>query len=183
MRIVAGQAKGRRLTGPVDGTRPTSDRARESLFNSLRQWLDLEGSHVLDLYAGTGAVGLEAMSHGAASAVFVESDRRAAEVLRRNIDMVGLPGAQIVRRPVEKVVAEPAARSADLVFLDPPYALDDATVVDVLSGLLDHGWLAPSSIIVLERSARGAPVSWPDGIAPEQHRRYGEGVLWYGRRR
>lgn len=183
MRIVAGQAKGRRLAGPADGTRPTSDRARESLFNSLRQWLDLDGSHVLDLYAGTGAVGLEALSHGAASAVFVESDRRAAEVLRRNVDTVGLPGARIVRRPVEKVVAEPADQAADLVFLDPPYALDDATVASVLTGLLAHGWLTPAAVVVLERAARGAPVAWPDGIGAEQHRRYGEGVLWYGRRR
>jgi 16S rRNA (guanine966-N2)-methyltransferase len=97
-RIVGGRAKGRRLLVPPSGTRPTSDRAREALFNSLRALVDLDGAHVLDLFAGTGAVGLEALSRGAASALFVESDRVAGDALQRNIAAVGLDGATLLRR-------------------------------------------------------------------------------------
>ncbi len=125
MRIVAGSAKGRRLASPAGPTRPTSDRAREALFNSLTLLVDLEGARVLDLYAGTGAVGLEALSRGAAEAVLVESDRGAVEVLRRNIEGVGLPGARVVKRPVAAFLAAPPGVPFDLVFADPPYFLDD----------------------------------------------------------
>src|SRR5579875_1078113 len=99
-RIVGGVAKGRHLAVPSKGTRPTSDRAREGLFNTLRSYLDIDGAAVLDLFAGTGAVGLEALSRGAAGVTFVESDRAVADGLRRNIEAVGLPGASVQRRPV-----------------------------------------------------------------------------------
>lgn len=194
MRIVAGLAKGRRLTAPAGATRPTSDRAREALFNSLAALLDLDGGRVLDLFAGTGAVGLEALSRGAAEAVFVESDRAALEVLRRNVEAVGLPGATVVRRPVAAFLDGAADAGTDtrtdartdgrfdFVFADPPYALDDAALGTLLTKLVDGAHLADHAVVVVERSARGAGPAWPTGITPIRDRRYGAGVLWYGRR-
>lgn len=183
MRIVAGLAKGRRLAPPAEGTRPTSDRAREALFNSVAALLDLDGARVLDLYAGTGAVGLEALSRGAAQAVFVESNRGAAEILRRNADAVGLPGVRIVRRPVATFLADPSEAPFDLVFADPPYSLDDAALGAMLAALASEHWLAADAVVVVERPARAAPLQWPDCVTPVKDRRYGAGVLWYGRRR
>jgi len=180
-RIVAGVAKGRRLRVPDRGTRPTSERAREALFNTLRTYLDLDGAGVLDLFAGTGAVGLEALSRGATHVVFVERDRTVAMLLQRNVDAVDLPGAHVIRRPVETVLAEPPQDQFDLVFADPPYDLSDAELEEILATLATRGWLAPSAILVVERSARSAEPSWPRGITLVTHRRYGEGQLWYGR--
>jgi 16S rRNA (guanine966-N2)-methyltransferase len=184
VRIVGGQAKGRRLTAPASATRPTSDRAREALFNSLTGSFDLEGARVLDLFAGTGAVGLEALSRGAVQAVFVESNRGALAVLRRNIEAVGLPGARVVGRPVTAYLAGEPEQPFDLVIADPPYELDTAKIIDVLDALARPEWLAAGAFVVVERSARTAASPWPDGlITPVRERRYGEGVLWYGRRR
>jgi 16S rRNA (guanine966-N2)-methyltransferase len=183
VRIVAGLAKGRRLATPAGATRPTSDRAREALFSSLAALVDLTGARVLDLFAGTGAVGLEALSRSAAEAVFVESDRAAVDVLRRNVDAVSLPGATVIRRPVAAFLDHTSDAPYDLVFADPPYALDDAALAAVLSALVEGEWLAEAAVVVVERSARSAGPIWPDGVTPLQDRRYGEGVLWYGRRR
>jgi len=183
MRIVAGLAKGRRLADPAGATRPTSDRAREALFNSLAPLVHLDGARVLDLFAGTGAVGLEALSRGAAEAVFVESDRAAAEVLRRNLATVGLPGGRVVRRPVAAFLAEPAPTPFDLVFADPPYALGDEFLAEILDTLADRKWLADDAVVVVERAARGPGPRWPQAIEALRDRRYGEGALWYGRRR
>ncbi len=179
-RIVGGTARGRRLVVPPRGTRPTSDRAREGLFNTLRTHLDIGGAAVLDLYAGTGAVALEALSRGATRAVLVEADRRAAEIVQRNIKAVGLPGGEVRRRPVDAVLAE-AGEPFDLVFADPPYELADAKVAEMLAALVAHGWLAESAMVVVERSARSAEPAWPAGIALVTQRRYGDGCLWYGR--
>ena len=183
MRIVAGAAKGRRLHVPARGTRPTSDRAREGLFNSLGSLVDLAGARVLDLFAGSGAVGLEALSRGAAQATFVESDRAACEVLRRNVEAVGLPGAVVLRRPVAPVLAERPDEPYRFVFAAPPYALAEPAVHAVLSSLLDGNWLADGALLVLERSARAPEPQWPEGVAVVMNRRYGEGMLWYGRAR
>jgi 16S rRNA (guanine966-N2)-methyltransferase len=169
---------------PPSGTRPTSDRAREALFSSLASLLDLDGARILDLFAGTGAVGLEALSRGAAAAVLVESDRTAAEVLRRNVEAVAIPGATIVRRTAATYLAGTADAPFDLVFADPPYDLDDAALADLLAALGAPGWLADGAIVVVERSARGGAPPWPaEFITPVRDRRYGAGVLWYGRRR
>ncbi|MDQ2795755.1 MAG: 16S rRNA (guanine(966)-N(2))-methyltransferase RsmD, partial [Actinomycetota bacterium] len=173
MRIVAGLAKGRRLAAPADGTRPTSDRAREGLFNSLTSMLRLDGARVLDLFAGTGAIGLEALSRGAAEAVFVESDRRAANVLRRNVDTVGLPGASIVPRSVASWLTGAPNAPFNLVFADPPYALADDALAALLVMLGNDEWLAVDAVVVVERSARGAAPVWPDTVAPVSDRRYG----------
>lgn len=185
MRIVAGLAKGRRLTPPASTTRPTSDRAREALFNSLSALLDLDGARVLDLFAGTGAVGLEALSRGAHEAVLVESGRAALAVLARNAETVGLPGATVVGRPVTAYLDGPlgAAPGFDLVFADPPYAYRDDELAGVLAALVEPGRLAPDAVVVVERSARAGALRWPAGITAMQDRRYGEGMLWYGRRR
>ncbi|MDT4942032.1 MAG: rRNA (guanine966-N2)-methyltransferase [Pseudonocardiales bacterium] len=182
MRIVAGLAKGRRLASPAGATRPTSDRAREALFSSLTTLLDLDGARVLDLYAGTGAVGLEALSRGAAESVFVESDRGALEVLRRNVRAVGLPGATVVGRSVAGFLSSPPDRPFDLVFADPPYAIAEAELTGVLASLGAPDRLAGGGWVVVERAARSGPPPWPAGlITPARDRRYGDGVLWYGR--
>jgi 16S rRNA (guanine966-N2)-methyltransferase len=183
-RIVAGSAKGRRLVVPQRGTRPTSDRAREAMFSSLAGLVDLEGIRVLDLFAGTGAVGLEALSRGAAAVCFVESDRAVCEILRRNVEAVGLPGAEIHRRPAAAyLVGAGADEPFGLVFADPPYAFGDEPLSVLLTALATPRWLADSAIVVVERSARGGEPRWPESIETIKHKRYGEGVLWYGRRR
>lgn len=184
MRIVAGLAKGRRLHAPPTGTRPTSDQTREALFNSLATSLRLEGARVLDLYAGTGAVGLEALSRGAAEVVFVESKRAALAVLRRNVTAVGLPGAVVVGRPVSAFLADAADQPFDLVFADPPYELSDRGLAEVLDAIVRCAWLAEDAVLVVERSARSEPPPWPERfVTPTGEKRYGDSVLWYGRRR
>lgn len=180
-RIVAGAAKGRPLAVPPRGTRPTSDRAREALFSTLAGLIELDGARVLDLYAGTGAVGLEALSRGAAHVTLVESDRTAAATVQRNVDFVGLPGAGVVRTTVEAYLAGRPDEQFDLVYADPPYALDEPALAAVLVALGD--WLTPGGIVVVERSARGPEPQWPDVIQSVKQKRYGEGLLWYGRRR
>jgi 16S rRNA (guanine966-N2)-methyltransferase len=184
MRIVGGQAKGRRLAVPPKGTRPTSDRAREALFNSLAGLLDIDGARVLDLFAGTGAVGLEALSRGATLACFVESDRAACETLRHNAAAVGLPGAEIHRHSAAGyLVGAGVDEPFDLVYADPPYAFGEPQLGVLLTTLATPNWLADGAVVVVERSARGAEPQWPDVIEPIKHKRYGEGVLWYGRRK
>lgn len=183
MRIVAGLAKGRRLAAPATGTRPTSDRAREAMFNTLDSRMLLEGARVLDLYAGTGAVGLEALSRGASTAVFVENSRQALDVLRKNISTVGLPGAVVDERAVAFVLGGGPDQPFDLVFADPPYAESAHGIEQLLLVLSTEGWLTPQAFVVVERSARtpvGNPVS---SITPVVEKRYGDSVLWYGRRR
>lgn len=183
-RIVAGAAGGRRLSVPPGNrTRPTSDRVREALFSSLEATLGgLGGLRVLDLYAGSGALGLEALSRGAAHCLLVESDARAAAVIRANVKAVGVPGAVVAASPVERLLAAPPDAPYDLVLADPPYAMVDAELGGVLVSLT-AGWLAPEALVVVERDRRSAPVTWPDDIDAERERRYGETVLWYGRAR
>lgn len=181
-RIVAGAAKGRRLVVPARGTRPTSDRAREALFSTLAGLLELSGARVLDLYAGTGAVGLEALSRGAREVTFVESGRSAGAVLRRNVEAVGMPGAHIVSSPVEIYLAGDAPAPFDLAYLDPPYALDDAALGNVLARLAVPRWLVAGAVVVVERSAHAGEPRWPDVIESVKQKRYGAGLLWYGRR-
>jgi 16S rRNA (guanine966-N2)-methyltransferase len=214
VRIVGGAARGRRLVAAGPATRPTSERAREALFNTLATLVDLDGARVLDLFAGSGAVGLEALSRGAAVAVLVDDDRRAVDALRRNAATVALPGALVRRRSAAGYLADAAAanRSADdgaervsddaphdpahdpardpardpadgpfdVVFADPPYALDDTALAGVLVAVCPL--LADGAVVVVERAARGTRPPWPDCVTPLRERRYGEGVLWYGRR-
>ena len=180
-RLIAGIAGGRRLKVPPAGVRPTGDRAREGLFNSLGTLFDLEGAAVLDLYAGSGALGLEALSRGAASVTFVESSPRVLPVLEANVAAVGLPGARVLRGSVPTVVAGAAPSPYDLVLADPPYATAADEVVGVLRSLVDGGWLAPGAVLVVERSSRGAAEEWPTPLVGLRERRYGEALLRYGR--
>lgn len=168
---------------PPRVTRPTSERAREALFNTLRGELDLTGARVLDLYAGSGAVGLEALSRGAKAAVFVESDRRAASVLQENITALKLEGATVHRCTATTFLsAVGAAEPFDLVFVDPPYAVTTAVIGNLLTALVSDRWLVPDAVVVVERSWREAEPPWPGEIKAIKQRRYGEGCLWYGRR-
>lgn len=182
-RVISGVAGGRRLETPSGPrTRPTSDRVREALFSRLEHLEVLAGARVLDLYAGSGALGLEAVSRGARSAVLVESDRGAAKVARGNAAAVGLAGVVVREDPVERVlVAGPASPGGrfDVVFLDPPYDLDEDALGDVLALLVRHGWLAREALVVVERSARSPEPRWAEGLAPAGERRYGETRMWF----
>ena len=173
-RIIAGSHRGRRLrVPPGTGTRPTSDRAREGLFSSLQSLADLEGAHVLDLYAGSGALGLEALSRGAAAATLVEDDPVALRVLRQNVAETGLP-ATVVDGDVGRFLAG-AVTPYRLVLADPPYAveLDLEAVVP---------WLAADGVLVVERASRGPDPGVPQRLEAVRSRRYGEATLWYFRR-
>jgi 16S rRNA (guanine966-N2)-methyltransferase len=184
-RVIAGEAGGRRLAVP-DGrnTRPTSDRAREGLFGTIVSMVgSLAGSRVLDLYAGSGAVGLEALSRGAEHVLLVESGARAGRVIRANIEAIGLPGAEVLTDRVERVLARgPTTGSYDIVFADPPYALPGEEVSGVLTALTDREWLAPGALVIVERATRSGPVSWPAGFTVGRARRYGEATFWYATR-
>lgn len=162
---------GRSKPGP---TRPTTDRVRESVFNLLAARIDFDGLHVLDLYAGSGALGLEALSRGASSVLFVESDDTAATVIAANIASLGVRGARVRRGAVATVLAGGAAQPIDLVFADPPYDVDTAQVGDMLVALDAGGWAMPGTVAVLERAASGPEVGWPDGWSPWKARRYGD---------
>lgn len=179
-RIVSGTAGGRRLAVPPHGTRPTSDRVREAVFNALQARMDLDGARVLDLYAGSGALGLEALSRGAAHVRFVESDRRAAAVLRRNVEALGLPGAQVSVGAVSTVLQGDPGPPYDVVLADPPYVLESTALDGVLGALIAGRWLAPGALLVVERAARAAPPAWPDGVAALTQRRYGDTAVYYG---
>lgn len=178
-RVIAGLARGRRLSVPPGpGTRPTSDRAREGLFSSLQSLCDLDGARVLDLFAGTGALGLEALSRGASTAVLVEDDPAALRALRANVDAVGLPGAQVVADRVERFLGGPPSGEAfDVALLDPPY---EHEVEPVLEALLP--WLADGAVVAVERRTRSGGPAWPEGLSELRARRYGEATLWYGSR-
>jgi 16S rRNA (guanine966-N2)-methyltransferase len=183
-RVIAGEAGGRRLTVPGGrDTRPTSDRAREGLFATISSILgSLAGSRVLDLYAGSGAVGLEALSRGAGHVLLVESGARAGRVIRENIATLGLPGAEVIVDRVERVLARGLAGDAryDVVFADPPYALGGEEVSAMLTALADRAWLAPGALVIVERATRSGPVRWPEGYVQDRARRYGEATFWYG---
>ncbi|MGH6653883.1 MAG: 16S rRNA (guanine(966)-N(2))-methyltransferase RsmD [Actinocrinis sp.] len=185
-RIIGGSARGRRLAVP-DGrtTRPTSDRAREGLFSALDAALaGFGGLRVLDLYAGSGAIGLEALSRGATAALLVESDRTAARIIRANLDTLGLTGGQPAAEPVERLAATPCPTEPyDVAYLDPPYALSAGELAKVLVTLADNGWLADGALVAVERASRDPQWLWPQGFESQRSRAYGEGTVWYGRRR
>jgi 16S rRNA (guanine966-N2)-methyltransferase len=182
-RIVGGVARGRRLAVPPGGgTRPTSERAREGLFSTLATLVDLRGARVADLYAGSGAVGFEALSRGAEHALLVDRDPIAVRTLKLNAATLGLAGAKIVRGSVERVVDATPGQPYDVAFLDPPYAIGDEELAKVLLRLVSGAWLVTDGICVVERERRRGPLEWPESILPLRDRTYGEGALWYGSR-
>jgi 16S rRNA (guanine966-N2)-methyltransferase len=183
-RVIAGAAGGRRLAVPPGtGTRPTSDRAKEGLFSAwTSQRGTLHGSRVLDLYAGSGAVGLEALSRGAEHVLLVEADPHAARVVRENVAALRLPGAEVRAARAEKLVAGPApGEPYDVLFLDPPYEVPDDELCEILLTLLTKGWLAAEALVTVERRTRGGEFRWPAGFEGSRSRRYGEATIWYGR--
>ena len=181
-RIIGGTAGGRRIKAPTgDRTRPTSDRVREALFSTIDSELgSIAGLRFLDVYAGSGAVGLEARSRGAGVVTLVEHDRRTATVIRENVRTLGFTRVDVVVAPAERIVSHSPPAPYDVVFLDPPYAVAVDAVQAVLQGMLDHGWLAADALVVVERSGRGAGLDWPEGLVGDRTKKYGETVLWYG---
>lgn len=159
---------------PRTGTRPTTDRVRESLFNLLTARMDLDGIAVLDLYAGSGALGLEAMSRGAVSATFVESDPRAVSVIDKNIAALGVMGTTVRRGAVTSVLASAVARPVDLVLADPPYEVDGVEIESVLATLTQAGWTTAGTVAVIERPASAPELTWPDGWQVWSSRTYGD---------
>ncbi|MDR1768358.1 MAG: 16S rRNA (guanine(966)-N(2))-methyltransferase RsmD [Propionibacteriaceae bacterium] len=179
MRIIAGRAKGRRLATPKGrDTRPTTDRVREAVFSIVTAWAGgggeagLAGLSFLDLYAGSGAMALEAASRGAAPAVAVESSKAAAALIGRNAAAAGL-ALEVAARPVEQYLAR-TGRPFDVVWADPPYALPDEALAGVLDRLAHGGWLADEALVAVERSARGPGPVWPRALAGYDIRRFGE---------
>jgi 16S rRNA (guanine966-N2)-methyltransferase len=183
-RIIAGTARGRRLQAPAgDATRPTADRAREALFSALESLVLPWGARTfLDLYAGSGAVGLEAASRGAREVVLVERDAKALTSLRANADLLDLPGVRVEATPVERFAAASSGRGPfDVVFADPPYDLGSNDLAEVLTALQVNHALADDAVLVVERRTRDAAWVWPEGVTGLRERTYGEATLWYGR--
>lgn len=179
-RIIAGRLKGRRLAAPKgSATRPTSDRVRESLFSRLASILDFDGIRVLDLYAGTGALGVEAVSRGAARVDMVEQHRGTAALIGRNLVDLGITDrARVTNAPVERVLGRgPTGGGYHLVLADPPYPFGEEPVARMLADLDRHGWLLPGGVVVLERSSRSPQPQWPQGWEPGEPRSYGETTL------
>jgi len=143
----------------------------------------LSGARFLDLYAGSGAVGLEAASRGAVSVLLVDSNAGAARVAAQNARVVGDDGVRVDRTPVHRLATRPVPAEGpfDVVFCDPPYETPPDEVATVLQDLAGAGWLAPASLVVVERASREEPFGWPPALTADRSRRYGEGTLWYGR--
>ena len=184
-RIIAGVAGGRRLATPSHSrTRPTSDRVRESAFNLIADWAGTAGEPAasmldrfsfLDLYAGTGAVALEAASRGAGPVVAVERDKPTADLARGNARTTGL-AVTVVTAFVDAYLAG-TPRRFDIVWLDPPYDVPNEVVASQVERLAE-GWLADDGLVVVERSGRDTPFAWPESLGERWHRRYGETTLY-----
>jgi 16S rRNA (guanine966-N2)-methyltransferase len=176
VRVVGGRLGGRRLRAvPGTATRPTSDRVKEALFGVLGQ--RVEGARVLDLFAGTGALAIEALSRGAASAVLVEQAAPAVAVIRANLDALDLDAAASVRRTrAETYLRSQRDGPFDLVLVDPPYAAPVGLVAGLL-GRLARTALAPGAVVAVEAAARAEAPPWPPGLEPDPPRRYGDTAL------
>ncbi len=184
MRIVGGRLRGRSLAGPrSDAIRPTSDRLRETIFNILAHAYDdpVAGARVIDLFAGTGAMGIEALSRGAAFALFVDESAEARGLLRANVEALGLGGqARIFRRDATRMGPAHPNEPFSLVFCDPPYGRELAP--RALASCAAGGWLAPNALVVVEE-AHGAQVPLPEGFEELERRDYGETKVVFGRHR
>ena len=180
-RIIGGTAGGRRIATPRgSNTRPTSDRVREALFSAIESWCgSLSGLRFLDLYAGSGAVGLEAWSRGAGVVTLVEQDRRTAAMIAANAHDLGFARAHVVTGSVATTLLRTPTAPYDVAFLDPPYARSEPDLATDLVALRDRGWLVPGAMVVVERGSRSPEPGWPEGFVPTRQRTYGETVLWY----
>ena len=180
-RIVAGSVGGRRIEVPRRGTRPTSERVRESLFGRLEHYGALDGTRVLDLCAGSGALGLEAASRGAGEVVLVDSSRTAVAVCRANIRALGLRGVRAACAKATSFLAGPAFAPMDLVLIDPPYGMDSAALSEILAPLARERdpWLAEGAVVVVERATRSGEPDWPAGLRRFASKKYGETTVWF----
>lgn len=189
-RIIAGSARGRTLRTPTgERTRPTTDRVREAIFSFLTSWTgelaapqeeQLSGLSFCDLFAGSGAMGIEALSRGAHRAVLVESDRKAAQVIKANLVATGTASrADLVSSSVQTYLAG-IPTTFDVVWADPPYALATAELDELIAKIAEN-WLVADGIIIVERSKRDTPITWPPGFEDCWERSYGETVCYFGR--
>ena len=185
MRIIAGLAKGRTIDAVSSSTRPTSDRAREALFSTIAsEFGSFEDLHVLDLYAGTGAIALEALSRGAAIVHAVEKDDAAAKAItsnHENLKTAHCPGIfHLYAMSVHRFLQDKAAQPYHFIYIDPPYDVDDLDVVENLIQLRDGGYLHPQALIAVERNSRVKEISWPDGMEALREKNYGQATIFYG---
>ena len=185
MRIIAGLAKGRPISAVASATRPTSDRAREALFSTLSsEFGDFEGLHVLDLYAGTGAIALEALSRGAAIVHAVEKDEAASKSISDNYDSIKsslFPGMfHLYSMGVHKFLGDKAQYQYHFIYIDPPYDVDDIDIVETLVQLKENGFLHPQALIAIERNSRTKEISWPYGYEEIRVKNYGQATIFYG---
>jgi 16S rRNA (guanine966-N2)-methyltransferase len=184
-RIVAGTVGGRTIQVPPRGTRPTSDRVREAIFSRLDHYGVVDDARVLDLYAGSGALGIEAASRGAREVTLVDSARVAVDVARRNVAALGLSEVRVVAQSAETFAATAAAGPGatgapfHLVFLDPPYDLASDALARVLDHLAAPGVLDPAAVVVVERSTRTAEPAWPTGWELLARKDYGETAVFF----
>lgn len=184
-RIISGAAGSLTLNVPAHGTRPTSDRVREALFSALEARDALDNARVIDLYAGSGALGLEALSRGADTVILVERDHTAAKVAgdnaRRVAEASEVPVNQvrIVESSVLRFLQSAVPESADLFFIDPPYDQPDAELTEALVALIPV--CADDALVIVERSSRSADLEWPFGLKELGHKKYGETELWWAR--
>lgn len=177
MRVIAGEAKGRRLRSTRGGgVRPSMAKVKEAMFSSIGG--AVVGAHVLDAFAGSGALGIEALSRGAALVVFVEHDAKAAKIVEDNLAQTHLADrAVVIRDEIERFCSRPADRRFALVLIDPPYA--QGLPSGVLANLLEGGWLTEDALIVCEVPSRGTPERMPAGFALRSSRKYGDTTLLY----
>ena len=184
LRIIAGVAKGRILGAVAGATRPTSDRAREGLFSSLAsEFGTFEGLHVLDLFGGSGAIGLESLSRGATSVHIVEKDDEAQKMIETNFEIVKKSNPagsfHLYGMSAERFLKDAPKDKYHLVYIDPPYDFSNQAVEDVLSALHDYEFLSSDAFIAVERTARGAQFIWPDAFVPARERKYGQATIYY----
>lgn len=184
MRVIAGMAKGRNLISPIGATRPTSDRAREALFSSLEsEFGSLSDLSLLDLYCGSGAVGVEALSRGASVVTGIDNDEKATNIARQNFQLVeklsGIGTYSVITMSVGKFLDKPADFAYDIVFLDPPYELPNNEIEKNLSALVSNQFLKPSSVVALERDSKARPLTWPEGLLEVKRRKYGAATIYY----
>lgn len=184
MRIIAGIGKGRNLLSPIGAVRPTSDRAREALFSTLEsEFGTIEDLNFLDLYCGSGAVSVEALSRGAAFVQAVDKEEKATSVARSNIELLanlqGVGSSSVVTMTVARFLDRTPEVKFDIVFIDPPYETSFDEIEKSLIALVENGYLKENAVIAWERDSRSKPFTWPTGLRGLKERKYGAATIYY----